>query len=132
MLQAFRAFEAELIRRLQGRGIHDVTYANLNVIRHLDPEGLRLSALAHDACMSKQALGKVVSELAQKGYVALEADPLDGRAKRVQYTKKGQALLKVAVTIVAEMENAYRDGLGSRGYGMLRKSLVLAKDLFPL
>ncbi|HHM05929.1 MAG TPA: hypothetical protein ENJ19_09350 [Gammaproteobacteria bacterium] len=46
IIRAFRHFEVELLRRLREQGISDISYANLNVIRHLDRQGLRLPALA--------------------------------------------------------------------------------------
>ena len=130
MIRAFRHFETELLRRLQAQGIDDITYSNLNVIRHLDRTGLRLSELAHDAGMSKQAIGKIVSELERKGYVRLAPDPDDGRAKRIQYTRQGQRMVDTAIAIVAEMERIYIATLGETRYARLRKTLLDATQLF--
>ena len=132
MIRAFRHFETELLRRLQAQGVDDITYSNLNVIRHLDRTGLRLSELARDAGMSKQAIGKLVGELERKGYVRLVPDSADGRAKRVQYTRKGQRLIDTAIEIVTQMEQAYIATLGETHYTRLRKTLLDATQLFNM
>lgn len=130
MIRAFRHFEDELLRRLQAEGIEDITYANLNVIRHLDRGGLRLSTLAKHAGISKQAMGKLIGEVERKGYVKLQPDPEDGRAKRVHYTRRGQELVDTAVAIVAQMEQVYVENLGKHRYSQLREMLLSAAHLF--
>ncbi len=123
LLYAFRAFENELAEMLNSKGFTDVTMGNFNVLRHLNPEGMHLSELAKDAQISKQAIGKMVRELEYKGYVELIPDETDGRAKYVHFTVKGQKLIDLAITIVAEMESNYQSLLGTKDYNKLRQSV---------
>jgi len=123
LLDAFRAFENELAQILGSKGFTDVTPGNFNVMRHLNPEGMRLSELAKDAQISKQAIGKMIGELEQKGYVELIPDEMDGRAKYVRFTNRGRKLIDLAINIVSEMENNYQSLLGKKGYNKLRQSI---------
>ena len=123
MLLAFRQFEESLLQELQQRGYMDVTLSHLNVIRHLDPQGLNLHHLARDAALSKQATSKIVADLEFKGYVSCLPDPLDRRAKRIQYRPRGEALMANAVKIVNTLERTYLSLLGEE-YHVLRRALI--------
>jgi len=124
LLDAFRAFENELTWILDSKGFTDVTTGNFNILRHLNPEGMRLSELAKDAQISKQAIGKMIKELEFKGYVELIPDKTDARAKYVHLTKKGKKLIKLAITAVSEMEEHYQNMLGRNTHNKLRQSVM--------
>lgn len=124
MILAFREFERGLLRELKKQGISDVTPADFNVLRHLDPEGLQLTILAEHAGLSKQGVGKMVKDLEGKGYLRVKADKHDARAKVVTYTRKGEALIHKAIVIVGEIEKRYEILLGSHNYQNLREGLL--------
>ncbi len=123
LLHAFRHFEDGLLDELHEHGFDDVTHSHLNLLRHLDRTGLRLTQLAQDAQISKQAAGKIARELAGKGYLAILDDETDGRAKRVIYTRRGMKLMETAVMLVSQAETRYREFLGQRNYNLLRRML---------
>jgi DNA-binding MarR family transcriptional regulator len=128
LLDAFRAFENELAHILTARGFDDVTAGNFNVLRHLNPEGMRLTELARDAQISKQAIGKMIRELELKGYVELVPDETDGRAKFVCFSAQGNRLIALATTVVANMENEYQIMLGKKEYNSLRQSIQKIRE----
>ncbi|HFE37411.1 MAG TPA: hypothetical protein ENK06_03190 [Gammaproteobacteria bacterium] len=123
LINAFRAFERELLNRLQSQGFDDVTLSHLNVIRHLNPEGMRLIELAHDATLSKQAITKITQNLKQKAYIIISNDPEDGRAKMIYFSPRGTALVKTAISITQAIESEYLETLGKPQFKSLRKSL---------
>jgi len=123
LLDGFRAFENELAKIIDSKGITNVTRENFNVLRHLNPEGMHLSELAKDAQISKQAIGKMVRDLEHKGYVELIPDETDARAKYVRLTSKGQKLIDLASSIVSKMENDYQSLLGKKNYNNFRLSV---------
>lgn len=124
LLDAFRAFENHLAGVLTANGFTDVTTGNFNVLRHLNPEGIHLSALARDAQISKQAIGKMIKEIEAKGYVEVIPDPSDGRAKFVRFTARGEKMISLARDIVGKMEESYRSLLGQNAYNQLRQSVA--------
>ena len=123
LLDAFRAFENELVVILDSKGFTDVTTGNFNILRHLNPEGMRLSELARDAQISKQAIGKMIKDLEHKAYVEIVSDDSDGRAKHVRLTAKGRKLIEIAITAVSTMERDYQALLGKKGYDTFRRSV---------
>lgn len=123
LLTLFRAFEQELLHDLANQGVTDVTQSHLNILRHLNNNGMQISHLARDAALSKQLVGRIVKELAQKGYLELTTDPDDARAKFICYTPKGSALIKHAVEIVTSIEQRYQTALGSEHYHQFRQQL---------
>ena len=135
LIRLFRKFEEEIVASLSRRGFSDVTLANLSVLRHLDLDGLRITTLAEDAGVTKQAVGQMIVELESKGYVKKRRDPNDRRAKLVTYTERGMELIKTAQAIVSEIEVSYRQELGSKSYEALRhglKTLLEASDDSPM
>lgn len=129
MMRALRSFEVELQRRIHLDGYHDVSVAHTNVLRHLNPEGMRLIELATDAGMTKQAVSQAVRALQERDLVAIEPDPEDGRAKRVAYTRRGRELIECGIRHIAELEEQWSMELGERRYRALRKALLQLGEL---
>lgn len=123
MLWALRRFEADLGQRLVDDGWVDVTVAHTNLLRHLNPEGMRLSELAADAGVTKQAAGQGVKPLVARGLVELAPDPDDGRARRVLYTDRGRALIQCAIRHLHAIEAEAVELLGDEGYAALQAGL---------
>jgi len=124
VLKLFRGFEQSLLEQLASQGITDVTPSHLNILRHLNNEGMMISQLAQDATLSKQLVGRIVKELAAKGYLKITDDQNDRRIKFVSYTKKGTALIALAVEIVNAIEQQYETVLGKDGYDQFRNTLT--------
>lgn len=130
MLMAFRHFEEYLSERLKGRGFDNIKPSHFNILRHLNPEGMRQVDLARDAGISKQAVGKMVGELAEVGFVEVVDDNKDKRAKLVVYTESGRDLIEQSVQIVRELEIKFSEILGVDSYANLRTSLVHIMNYF--
>lgn len=123
LLTVLRRFEVDLQRRLHEDGFTDVSVAQTNVLRHLNPEGMRLSALAADAGISKQAGSQAVKMLVARDLVRIEPDPADARAKRVIYAERGRALVARAIVHVMAIEREWAERLGEDAYVALRRDL---------
>src|SRR3954465_7333719 len=63
------------------------------VFAQLGPDGARLTDLAKRAAITPQAMGELVDELEQLGYVRREPDPADRRAKLVRLTRLGEKVI---------------------------------------
>jgi len=86
--------------------------AHIHITRHLSLEGSRLTDLARQAGMSKQAMGALVDQCAAWGLVVREPDPLDARARRVRFTESGLAWLQAFHDAVARAQAEFRAELG--------------------
>ncbi|MCX7660898.1 MAG: MarR family winged helix-turn-helix transcriptional regulator [Caldimonas manganoxidans] len=89
-----------------------VTAAHIHITRHLALEGSRLTELAAQAGMSKQAMGDLVDQCEAWGLVVREADPRDARARLVRFTPSGLAWLEAFRRAVAQAEAEFRAEVG--------------------
>lgn len=88
--------------------------ATLRVAQHLDANGARLGTLAARAGVSKQAMGQLVQQCERWGLVLREADPRDGRARRIVYTPNGLAWRSAYRHAVAQAEAELRAAVGAQ------------------
>ena len=103
------------------------------VLRHIAPGGSRVVELAAAAGMTKQSMAYLVEQLHELGYLLIEADPDDGRAKRVRLTERGEALYARALQLSAQAEAQLAQVLGAEDAGELRRILErLNREWRPL
>jgi DNA-binding MarR family transcriptional regulator len=89
-----------------------VSAAHIHITRHLDLEGSRLTDLAEQAGMSKQAMGDLVDQCEAWGLVERVPDEQDGRARRIRFTESGLAWLRGFRRAVAQAEAEFRSEVG--------------------
>lgn len=124
LLHATRAFESELIVRLARAGLDMLAPRHFIVLRALDPDqGMRASALARDAGVTRQAIGQVVAELERFDIVEQVPDPSDARAKIVRYTPFGKRGYRQSMSIFTELELEAAQSIGSRRMAALKQDL---------
>jgi DNA-binding MarR family transcriptional regulator len=86
--------------------------AHAHITRHLGLQGSRLTELARQAGMSKQAMGDLVTQSEAWGLVRREPDPLDARARRIVFTDTGLLWLEAFRLAVARAEAEFRSQVG--------------------
>ncbi len=94
------------------------------VFAQIDLEGSRLTDLARRANMSPQAMGELVDELEELGYVARRADPMDRRAKLIVPTPRGKAAIEAGKRTIDGLEDRIDEVLGEHGHRTLRRLLT--------
>lgn len=102
--------------------------AHSAVFAQIDPDGSRLTDLARRANMSPQAMGELVDELEDMGYVVRRPDPTDRRAKLITLTPKGQDCIAAGTATIDSIEQQLTDLLGVRGRRQLRNLLIKVLD----
>jgi DNA-binding MarR family transcriptional regulator len=102
--------------------------AHSAVFAQISPDGSRLTDLARRANMSPQAMGELVDELEELGYVVRCPDPTDRRAKLIVLTKKGHACIAAGTATIDGIEQRLTDLLGERGHRQLRRLLTKILD----
>ncbi|MCA9509612.1 MAG: MarR family transcriptional regulator [Myxococcales bacterium] len=83
-----------------------------------------MSALAERAGVSVQRAGQLVAQLEADGYVERVADPADGRARRVVYTRRGRKLLTDIDALLDEATDQLVGILGKARYERLLRDLA--------
>ncbi|MDP3983758.1 MAG: MarR family winged helix-turn-helix transcriptional regulator [Acidimicrobiia bacterium] len=94
------------------------------VFAQIDPEGSRLTHLARRANITPQAMGELVDELEDLGYVTRQPDPSDRRAKLIVLTARGRAATEAGRQTIAEVKNRITEILGEEGHQTLREMLT--------
>jgi DNA-binding MarR family transcriptional regulator len=85
---------------------------------------VRGADLAKKLGVTKQAISQLITELEEWGVVEQVADPADGRAKLVRFTKKGEQGLVQGITILRELEQELADKIGKRRMQELHTALL--------
>lgn len=93
------------------------------VFAQIDPEGSRLTDLARRANITPQAMGELVDELQELGYLTREPDPTDRRAKLIVPTPRGRAAIEAGKQTIVGLETRITEILGEKGHETLREML---------
>ena len=89
-----------------------VSAAHVHITRHLPLQGARLTDLAAQAGMSKQAMGDLVDQCEAWGLVRRQADVRDARSRLIRFTPDGLAWLRAFEQAVREAEAEFREQVG--------------------
>lgn len=101
--RAAQAMKGELNRAFAEAGL-DVTADQWRVLVHLwQIDGLALNRLSHRLRQEKTGVSRLVSGLVRRGLVTLEADPDDGRVRRVHLTAEGRRLEARCIGLAREV-----------------------------
>ena len=114
--QSFRDFHA----RLNEAGHPSIRAGHGCVFRFIDEGGSRLTELAGSSGLSKQAVGEVVDDLEQLGYVERDADPEDRRAKIIRLTTQGAEAQQTAIRIFGDIERDWAERYGEERVAAMR------------
>ena len=125
----YRALENRVFEGLAQAGFEDITVARGRIFQRIRPEGSRLTDLAEQAQVSKQAAGGLVDELERAGYVTRVPDPSDARARLICVAPRGAAAVEAAADTVAEVEAEWARHLGPRRVAQLRRILEDLRDV---
>ncbi len=94
------------------------------VFAQIGSDGSRLSTLARGAGMTAQAMGEIVDELEELGYVERRPDPTDRRAKLIVLTPRGQDCIAAGRATIDGIEERLDELLGVDGHTELRRVLT--------
>jgi len=122
----WEAVQERMLERLHAEGFSDFDASYLTVFQYPGPQGQRPSELAARLRVSKQALNHLLGQLEQRGYLSRDADPEDGRSKRIRLTPRGTKAAIVIRAAVTEMEERWTHQLGPNRFNQLR---ALLQDL---
>jgi DNA-binding MarR family transcriptional regulator len=106
------------------QGHKDLRPAHARLMVFLGWEGSRITDIARAQDVSKNAVGQLVSEMEDLGYVERVPDPEDGRAKIVRYTRKGRGLIADAATIAEQLDAQIENIIGAKRLDDLRSMLA--------
>ena len=101
-----RLITNEISKTLVKNGHQNLSARHLNVFENLEVSDNNIISLANRAGISKQAMSKLVKEIALEGYVNVVTDKRDNRVQLVQLTEKGADFL---LLLQREILNKYQE-----------------------
>jgi DNA-binding MarR family transcriptional regulator len=117
------AIRARIRADVAAAGYDDLGPAHFNILQAPTPDGVRPTDLAARGQMTKQAANRLIRHLERRGYLRLEADPTDQRARIVRLTDRGWQLIATIRATVEEVEREWAGRLGRRRFEELRSAL---------
>ncbi len=103
---------------------HKLNASATQLLPNLPLEGLGMSELAERLRLTLQRTGQLVQQLEDEGYLERVPDEIDGRAKRVVYTRSGRALVKDIDEVVLGVTQELADVLGAARFERLCADLA--------
>jgi DNA-binding MarR family transcriptional regulator len=125
----WQAIRARIIAGLAASGYVDIGPAHLSILQHPTPDGVRPSELAARSQISKQAANRLIRHLERRGYIRLEPDSGDNRARIIRLTDLGWDLIRTIQAVVMEVEKEWAAALGPKRYRALRDALAELGEL---
>jgi DNA-binding MarR family transcriptional regulator len=113
----------QVMEGLAHAGFGDLRPAHCTVFQHLPLQGLRLTALAEAALLTKQSMGYLVDDLEGLGYVERAPDPTDRRAKLVRLTTRGRQVDDTVRGVIRQMESDWAQRMGPENFAQLAQQL---------
>lgn len=130
LLRAFRRWEQDVLSALESLGHEELGLSHGHVLSQLDRPGQRITQIARESGLTKQAIGQIVRDLARRGLVVVGEDPEDRRAKVLSCTPQGAQLVAAMSSAVELVEGRFADAMGPKSYAITREGLkaLLADD----
>ena len=118
-----QAIHRRIINELNGAGFKELREPHMAVLQFPGPDGVRPSALAERAGMSKQAMNQLLRSLESFGYIARSDAPDEGRARIIRFTKRGRAAYAKIHDILRDIEREWSTKLGPARFAQLKELL---------
>ena len=101
---ALRRFEERVLALMMESGHLQTRRSHVNLTRHLDLEGTRITELARRAAMTNAAMTELIDQCEELGLVERSADPADKRVRIVRFTPAGEQWLHDLGRAVAQAQ----------------------------
>lgn len=116
LTQLTRLFQTELFARLSAAGLQNARVPHTHVTAYIKADGSRLTELATQARMTLPAMSELVDDLEGLGIVERRPDPSDGRAKLICLTDSGWEAMRIARSVIAQIEEEYARLVGAEPF----------------
>lgn len=116
---ALSRFEGRVLALMDLAGYTGMRLSHVNMTRHLDLEGTRITELARRARMTNAAMTELVDQCERLGLVRREPDPADGRVRRVCFTEEGRDWLQAFGRALRQAERELRREIGEDAAAIL-------------
>ncbi|RLT93255.1 MarR family winged helix-turn-helix transcriptional regulator [Ketobacter sp.] len=123
-MRAFYWADEGLQNALKKQGWPSITRAQSLVFVNISEGVTRPSEIASRVGVTRQAIHQTINEMVELGYLTLQPDPTDRRAKVVVYTEKGKEVGGATVSALQEIESSLSNRIGTERVVALREALA--------
>ena len=123
-MRAFYWADEGLQNALKKGGWPSITRAQSLVFVNIAEGVTRPSEIAARVGVTRQAIHQTINEMVDLGYLTLEPDPKDRRAKVVVYTEKGHLVGGTAAQALRDIEHSLSNRIGDDRVDALREALA--------
>jgi DNA-binding MarR family transcriptional regulator len=120
---ALTRFEARVLELMAASGHGQTRLSHVNLTRHLDLEGTRITELARRARMTNAAMTELIDQCETLGLVVREVDASDKRARTVHFTEAGRVWLLAFGKAVKKAERELFAEIGPEASTLLLEGL---------
>lgn len=113
LLAGFRTLVEHAQTELADRGFPDYRPVHEFALRGIAGGADSAAELARRLQVSRQAAAKTIAVLETRGYVTTQADPADGRRKRLIVTERGLDLLRQGEAVITDMREQWARQIGA-------------------
>lgn len=124
LLRAARIVNRHVVESLHARGYADLRSTHTTLLSNIDLAGSTVTVAADRAGITKQAMGRLATELEDAGYIRVEGDPKDARARVLQLTRTGEQLMLDSLEVMAELERRYARSVGRDRFAAVLQGLA--------
>jgi DNA-binding MarR family transcriptional regulator len=116
---AVTRFESRVMELMERAGYTETRLSHINLTRHLDLDGTRITDLARRAGMTNAAMTELVDQCEAIGLVERTFDSTDRRARVVQFTDEGRQWLAAFGKAVKKAEGELVKAIGPEAFDLL-------------
>ena len=127
LLRASRIVNRHVVEGLRARGYTDLRSTHTTLLSNIDLAGSTATVAADPAGITKQAMGRLATELECAGYIRAQDAP-KRRARVLQLTKTGKQLMLDSLEVMAELEHRYARLVGRDRFAALLRGLEAFVD----
>lgn len=128
LVRLLREFRDDLAEPAAGTGYDDIREPHYQIFGNIRMGGIRLTELAARAQLSLAAASELINDLVDLGYLERRPDPADGRAKLIDLTTRGQALMADAGVRVADIERRWSAVVGDKDFRQMCRTMQRLLD----
>lgn len=111
--------------RLHAMGFTDFKLSYMGFLANLTPDGITNNELARRACVTKQAMSKVVNLLESEGYIHTEKNLNDSRSSVIYLSERGMELLKAVYESMQDVQHQFVEVVGKEKWEQMLDTMVL-------
>jgi DNA-binding MarR family transcriptional regulator len=120
---AWQQLRDDIYRGVVAEGFDDLRPAHVAIFRHPSMDGRRPTEVAAETGLTRQSINDLLRHLETHGYLELESDPRDERARLIRLTERGRKVDETAARLSRETGRRWARAIGAKRFRELEATL---------